>query len=279
MKTAIMDKKKDKRNKKNKKNYKKTESYVPLKGVFGNAIDYHIYNMSLKDKMMGFGIGFGVGFIIIYVFFLSIAASVAVGAVVGVKAIPIWQEYKRKKRQKELLLQFKDMLEALVASFSAGRNTVLAFADAYKDMRELYGDAACITKELSIIYIGVNQNIILEELLTDFAKRSGLEDIESFANVFEVCNRRGGNMKDIIADTRSIINDKIEIEMNIKTAIASSQNELHIMMVMPLIICMASRSLVESNGMNIFSVLIKLAALGIFLVAYKLGKKLTEIQV
>lgn len=275
MKAAV----REKEEKRQKKKKNKKESYVPLKGLFGNAVDYHIYEMGINDKMIGFFIGFGIGFVIVYVFFLNTVVSAIAGVVVGVKTISIWQEYKRKKRQKELLLQFKDMLEALVSSFSAGRNTILAFEDAYKDMRELYGEAACITKELYLIYVGVNQNIILEELLTDFAKRSGLEDIESFANVFEVCNRRGGNMKDIIADTRNIINDKIEIEMNIKTAIAASQNELNIMMVMPLIVCMASRSLVESNGMNVFAILIKLAALGIFFVAYKLGRKLTEIEV
>ncbi len=271
--------KKMKKAKKDKKSKKEKEVYVPIRGLIGNAVDYHVYDMSTMDKLTGFCIGFGIGFAIVYVFFINVIVALIAGVIVGIKAIPMWQEYLRRKRQRELLLQFKDMLESLVSSFSSGKNTASAFADAYVDMKDLYGETAAITKELELIYVGMQQNIILEDLLSNFAKRSGLEDVESFGDVFVVCNRRGGNMKDIIADTRNIIGDKIEIEMNIETAISAAKNELHIMMVMPLIVCMVSRSLVESNGANIITVAIKIVALGIFFAAYKMGKKVTDIKV
>ena len=78
-------------------------------------------------------------------------------------------------------------------------------------------------REVQIICTGLNNNINIEQLLLDFARRSGLDDAMSFANVFEVCNRQGGDLKRIVAETREIINDKIEIEMEIETMLSGQK--------------------------------------------------------
>ena len=100
-------------------------------------------------------------------------------------------------------------------------------------MISIYGEDADIVREVQIICTGLKNNINIEELLLDFARRSGLDDAMSFANVFEVCNRQGSDLKRIVSDTREIINDKIEMEMEIETMLSGSKNELYIMMVMP----------------------------------------------
>lgn len=86
------------------------------------------------------------------------------------------------------------------------------------NMIQIYGENADIVQELKIILMGINSNINIETMLADFADRSELNDIKSFADVFEVSVKQGGNIKDIISATRDIINDKIEIEMEIGTA-------------------------------------------------------------
>lgn len=194
--------------------------------------------------------------------------------------MPIYEKHMRDKRLKELVVQFKDMLESLVASYSAGRTTVDAFLDALNDMQNIYGKDADIVRELSTVSIGMQQNIILEDLLMDFARRSGLDDVHSFANVFEVCNRQGGNIQEIVSDTRDIINDKIEIESEIKTMITGSQNELNIMLVLPLIVAIASSGLGSGAITNNtpLNIVVKIVVLLIFFLAYKLGRKITDIS-
>ena len=61
-------------------------------------------------------------------------------------------------------------------------------------MISIYGEESDIVRELELICTGLNNNINIEVLLTDFAERSGLDDVMSFANVFEVCNRQGGDL-------------------------------------------------------------------------------------
>ncbi|MDO5346697.1 MAG: kinase [Lachnospiraceae bacterium] len=265
--------------KKVKKEKKQKEVYVPIPGIMGLGEDYHIYHMTATDCLMGAAIGVAAGVAVGYVFFSSWVVAVILSAIVAIKIQKPYQEYLRKKRMKKLLLEFKDLLETLTASYSAGLTTAKAFMDAQKEMEDLFGEGADIVQELKMINVGLQHNYNIEELLLNFAQRSGLDDVDSFANVFEVCNRKGGNLKQIVGETRSVINDKIEIEMEIQTMVAASKNELNIMMVMPFIIMLTMRGMGDSmTGNSLVNVIVKFAALGMFLGAYALGNKLVEIK-
>lgn len=258
----------------------KKEAYIEKKGIIGRGDDYHVYHMQIKDRMIAFLMGFGGAFLVFFLFFKSVLFALIAGIFLGIWIQPYYCAHLCEKRKKTLLMQFRDMLESLTSSYSAGRNTQGAFADAYGDMVQIYGKEADIAKELEIILMGINSNINVERLLMDFADRSEQEDISSFADVFEVSIRQGANIKDIISATRDIINDKIEIELEIGTMLAGNKNELNIMMIMPLIIIVSMEGL--GNGMtenSWLNVVIKLIALGIFAGAYMIGKKLTDIKI
>lgn len=262
------------------KKKKEKEIYVPVAPLLGDAPDYHVHIPAMKDKIIGFVLGFGIGMVVVMVFFRSILLSIIVSAVLGYFAIDIYNNYLLEKRKQTLLLQFKDLLETLTASYSAGLNTRDAFRDAINDMVDIYGEDADIVAEVDLINDGMASNFTIEKLLENFAQRSGLDDIESFANVFDACLRQGANIKDVISQTRDIINDKIEMEMEIKTLLASNQNELYIMLVMPLVIMltlsgMSDLSVVSNTPIN---VVVKLISIGIFIGAFFLGKKITKIE-
>lgn len=253
--------------------------YTPIPGIMGIGEDYHVYDMTMMDRMTAVGIGLLAGVAVGYVFFNSWLAAAAVSVIAAIYLQKPWQEYLKKKRLKKLLLEFKDLLETLTASYSAGQTTAKAFSDAMNEMSDLFGEGADIVNELKMINVGLQHNYNIEDLLLNFAQRSGLDDVDSFANVFEVCNRKGGNLKQIVGETRSVINDKIEIEMEIQTMVAASKNELNIMMVMPFIIMLTMRGLGDSmTGNSIVNIIVKFVALGIFVVAYVVGIRLVDIK-
>ena len=260
---------------------KEKEEYIEMTGLFGDAEDYHVYHMTNADYLIAYAIGFALGVVVVFVFFRSFVFSILAGVLCAIKAPVVYNDYKKKNRLKNLRLQFKDLLESLTASYSAGKNTPNAFLDALNDMISIYGEDADIVNELRIICAGLANNFNIEQLLLDFAARSELDDVTSFANVFEVCNRQGSDLKRIVSDTRDIINDKIEIEMEIETMLAGNKNELNIMMVMPLVIIlslstMGTATIVTNTPIN---VIIKLICLGIFGLAYLLGRKIVDIKV
>lgn len=265
--------------KKQEKKKNKKECYMEIQSLIGDGSDYHVYHMTKKDRIGAFLLGgFGTG-IVLWFFFGSPIFSMAAFFFGGIYAMPFYQRYRCEKRKKMLLQQFKDLLEALTASYSAGKNTLDAFNDAARDIAHIYGRETDIVQETDIIVRGMKNSINVEKLLLNFADRSGLEDVQSFADVFRVALHQGANIKDIIFSTRDIIGDKIEMEMDIQAIMAGNKNQLKIMMVMPLII------IVSLNGMGSgtsadspVNIIVKMIALGIFWLAFRIGNKVTRIE-
>lgn len=259
----------------------KTDSYVEKHGLIGNADDYHIYHMRILDYLVGFSLGFVLGFVVIMVFFRIFTISVIAGIICGIPAIRFYQKYRKEKRQKDLLIEFRDLLEALTTSYSSGKNTMEAFAESYQDLLSLYGEKSDIVNETRIIIAGITNNIIIEDLLKDFADRCGLDDVESFAATFESGLRQGGDIRQVVWDSRKIINDKIEIEMEIKTMLTEKENELNIMMVMPLIIMVTLSGIGTMSAVinTPFTVIVKIFAIGLFAAAYMMGRKIINIRI
>lgn len=272
--------KEGKEGKERKKAGKEKTSYEEIPSLIGDGSDYHVYHMTKKDKVIAFLLGGGGGFLATWLFFGNVFLSALVFALAGLYVQPFYQNYKCEKRKKALLLQFRDLLETLTASYSAGKNTLEAFSDAVADLEHIYTDEADIVKETELIVGGMRNNLNVEELLLNFAKRSGLDDVQNFADVFRVAIRQGANIKDIIFSTRDVIGDKIEIEMEINTIMSGSKNELYIMMVMPLVIIVSLNGMGSGTSDNgLINVVVKLVAISLFALAYWLGKKFTKIEI
>lgn len=259
----------------------KKEEYIELNGILGNAFDYHVYHMKPADYLIAWGIAMAMALVVVVIFFGSRLLGIAAGLVLCVKAPGVYAGFRRDRRLKALREQFKDLLESLSASYSAGRNTPDAFQDACSDMVSIYGEDSDIVRELNLICTGLKNNINVEALLLDFAGRSGLDDVMSFANVFEVCNRQGGDLKRVVNQTRDVISDKMEIEMEIDTMVAGNKNELNVMMVMPLLIVGMMKGMgLSSVGANTpVNILVKVVCIGIFILAYGMGAKITDIRI
>ena len=121
--------------------------------------------------------------------------------------------------------------------------------------------------------------INIETLLSDLGERSGIDDIASFANVFAVTNRRGGDIKAIIAETKSILCDKIDIEQEIQAQLNSTKNELNILMLMPLVVVPMMSSFSQDSDNPAINIIVKIVGLGLFVFAYWIGRKITNIKI
>lgn len=173
-------------------------------------------------------------------------------------------------------------MESLSTSLAAGKNITNAFGDARNDLTIQYSEEADIVKELDVILGGLTNNISIEELLIDFGKRSGIDDIESFGNVFDTCYRKGGNIKDVIQNTAMILTEKSEIEQEIETKLAANKNEQKIMSVMPIVLIALIKGTnpdFAKNFATLPGILASTFAIGCFVVSFFVGKRIMDIKV
>ncbi|MCM1180270.1 MAG: type II secretion system F family protein [Clostridium sp.] len=140
---------------------------------------------------------------------------------------------KTEMRKQQLTKQFKEMMESLRTSLNAGYSLEHSLMNAKRDLSLLLEPEAVIFAELDGMIEGLKINIPLEELLKDFGSRSGVEDINNFANVVMAAKKSGGNLIRIIEKTVHSISDKLAVEGEIRTMVAAKRLEERIMMVMP----------------------------------------------
>ncbi len=265
---------KPKKEKKPKKN-----QIVENKGITGEGTDYTVYILTSRQKLLAVAAGFLIGYIAGYVYFDNNAVGLIVGLIAGYKAISIYRNKLFNDRKKELRLQFRDLLESLSNSFTVGKTARGAFENAYTDMIAEHGEDSYIVKEVWLICTAYkNQGIEIKELLKDFAQRSGIDDIRSFAGVFEVSTDLGGNIAKVIRETRDMISDKIEIELEIQTMVTGQKNQLNVLAIMPLVMSLLTRSFSSDSGGGLV-IVVKLFALGLFVFAYWMGTRIVDIKV
>ncbi len=258
----------------------KKEKYEEYNGIFGNSIDYAVYHMTTVDVILGALVGGIAGGVVFMIYFNILILAILAIPFCAIAGVIVNKSMQLEKRKKKLILQFRDMLESISSSFGSGRNVKDSFTGAYNDMLAQYGEDAVIVDELETILKGMASNINIEELLQDFAKRSHNENIQNFADVFAVANRRGGNLRQIIFETKNVINEKIMVEQDIQTVISGKKNELNIMMVLPLIIVNQLKSMQGGAAEDVvFNLLIKMVAFAMFVAAYIVGRKMMKIEV
>lgn len=261
--------------------------------------NYKVYYMTKKEKILYFLLAFVVGAAVGYLFYggmaknefgeptmltwiLNIVICTAVGVAAGILFLPIRTQQIINKRRNDLKLQFREMLDTLSTSIGSGKNIMDSFKAAYDDLRIIYSDDTAIIKELRIINDGITNNVDIEKSLADFGERSGIDDIKSFADVFETCYRKGGDIKDVIRNTQQIITEKMEVEMEIETIITGSKTEQSIMTVMPIAIVGAIKLMSPEFAANFATpagVVSTTVAIVMFVVAYFVGKKIMVIEV
>lgn len=263
------------------------------------ALNYKVYYMSKLEKIAYFILAFVVGVAVGYLFYggigkdefgnptttthvFNVFFTGGIGLIAGMKFIPIRTKQIIMKRKRKLNMQFRDMLEALNTSLGAGKNVPDSFLTVYDDMKLQYEEDANILDELQIILSGMANNVNIEDLLADFGERSDIDDIISFANVFKICYRKGGNIKDTISATHEILSDKMEISEEIETIITANKTEQNIMIMMPIALIGIIKVMSPEFAANFTSaagIASTTIAVVLFIVARFVGKAVLDIKI
>ena len=189
----------------------------------------------------------------------------------------------KRKYERETTMQFKDAILALAANLRSGYSVENAFKQAYRDMELLYGRESIICREFYSMIMGLGNNLILEEMLYEFGRRSGAEDIREFAEVFAAAKRNGGNLTEIIERSAAIISDKVETEKEIEVLLSTRRMEQKIMNMVPFgilfYISATSAGYFDILYHNIPGILIMTACLGTYAGAVFLSGKIVNIQI
>lgn len=219
---------------------------------------------------------------IIYLFYKSLFVLILLPLILWL-CHKYMKKENEKKAKRSLNSQFKDMLISMTAALRAGYSVENALKEAQQEMELTFGADSEICAELNIMLNQLKVGVTAEEVFFDFAGRTGIEDINTFASVFRIAVRSGGDMAAIMKKTASDIAAKVDMRNEIDVLISAKRLEQNIMMIMPAAIIvyidLSSDGLLDPLYGNVTGVLIMTVCLGLYALAWYMGHKITEIEV
>lgn len=245
-------------------------------------MNYDKYRLSAREYIICFGKFMLISISFSYLFYDSFAMIFI--------ASPLCILYLRRERNNKLIHRKeqlkKEFLKAILsvsASLSAGLSVDNAFREAAGDMQRLFGKRECIVIELNTICRKIGCGIRIEDALSDFAARSGIDTIKDFALIFASAIESGGNLRQVIAKCVDILENEQKIKDEIKVLLSQKQLEQRIMSIIPLGIIfylrLSSGSFLNILYHNTFGYLVMTGCLAVYLASIILSERICRISV
>lgn len=196
--------------------------------------DYRVYRLS-KDEKLKYYISVCIILALLGLLFYRNLIMSAVAAAAAIPLEKVYANYLRNKRIETLQEGFRDALYSISGAVSAGKQLPQAISDAAESAELSYGLSSDIGTELrhiATVYYETHSDV--EDLLYDFARRSGLEEIRQFAQSCSICRRCGGDMEAVSLRTASVLIDRMEVEREVKGLIAQKKTDILLLVAMPL---------------------------------------------
>ncbi len=195
----------------------------------------------------------------------------------------IYEQSWRKKRILCLEQQFKEAIRILAGSIHAGYSVENAIAIGCGELEQLYGPHEMIVGEFFYMREQMKMNRSVEQVIQDFADRSGLEEAERFSQIFQIAKRSGGQLTSVICHTVSVMEDRSQVKEEIRTMSASVQFEQKVMRIIPflmiLYIDMTSPGFFAVMYETILGRMIMTGCLAIYLLSCYLSHKIMDIRI
>jgi len=241
-------------------------------------LNYDKYRFSAGEKLIYFLLGAAADGLISWTFYKSPVAFLIFLIPVETVFFKFVKKSLIEKRKYELSLEFREAIMAVQSSLNAGYSVENAFIEAGRVMESMYGESP-IRDEFRVLTRRLRSNETLEKILLDISDRSGIEDIEDFANVFAAAKRSGGDFTRIIRKAAESIGDKMDVRREIKTAISSRRYETRIMEAVPFGIIvylnLTSAGFLEALYHNITGCVIMTVCLCLYLAAFIIAERIT----
>ena len=234
------------------------------------------------DHLLSFAKGFVAGAAVLFIFYRIPILSVIGGGVAGLINIFLGAQKASVKRRQRLRFQFFDLLEAITISMRAGNPPVRALESARNDLLLVYPKNSDIILEVNLMLGRFDNGVPLSEIFDDFAERSNLEDVASFASIYATIEGKSSRADQVVRETQQIIADKMEIEMEMETLMTAAKSEANIMLLMPLVILgiigYAGAGFMDAIYTTLMGRIVATGGLVVFIISFILARKFSTIK-
>ena len=226
--------------------------------------------------------GAAVTLVIAYLFYDSIIPLIIFPLVV----VYIFRQYKAEaviKQKQRLTEEFMNALKILSANLLAGYSVENAWKEAEGEMHMMYGENSLMLAEIRDMNRKIKLNQTFEQVLSEFADRTEVEDIVNFADIFSFAKRSGGSFVDIIESTTYRMWTKYDTNRQIEVSVSAKKLEQKTMNYIPIVLLaflkIASYDYMSALYRNFTGIIFMTICLGAYAMSIKLANRILSVNI
>ena len=244
--------------------------------------DYSVYHLKKEEVLRLCAEYSALDLAVSVLFYRSWAAFVILMA-----GFPVFYRERLRNMKQErfsrMRREFLDGMQFAGTALQTGYAMENAFREALKELRKIYSEDSFIVTEFQRIVVQTGMNVPLEELLESLGRRSHVEEIRNFSDVFLTARKTGGDMISIVRNTIANMRQKEETRLEIETVLAGKKMEQRIMSVIPLVllgyVSLTGSDFLKGMYHTFPGACVMSACLLLYLLAFWWGKRIMDIQV
>ena len=191
---------------------------------------------------------------------------------------------RREKWEHEKRVMCKDAVMSLASSMSAGYSLENALIRSRQELVRLWGDDAYIVDRWRKMEWQVHgMHVAAEEAFAEFAKESGVSEVELLSQLLSVSKRTGGSMVRLLKLCAKQLADALTVEEEIQAGITQVKFEGKIMTYMPpailLYLQVGSPEIIQPLYNTAVGRITMIVCLILYFVAIVVGRKMAVIRV
>lgn len=243
---------------------------------------YGNYILSKKEWILCGGKTLGLVGIINYLCYRSVWIWLC--AVPCLFCMSFWERRERSgKRKRMLRYHFTEVLQSFQNSLRVGISMENAVGECRREMERTYGANEDFVKEFRYMEKQMKIGVPLDRVFLEFGKRSEVEEILWFGEVFSLSKKAGGNIAGIMEQMGRVLGDKIKTQREIDTCIAAKKLEQTIMSIVPggmiLYVQITSPGFMDQLYHNALGAGIMTLCLILYGFSFWLGRKIVRIEI
>ena len=187
------------------------------------------FRIEKKEAVVYFMAGIVVSFLIGWLFFKNIVVS-SLFCICPILLYPLFRQTVYNRKKEEMNMQFKDVLYAFSDAAASGKSAQLSIENAYRNLGRIYGEKNVLTENFGEMAVKIKEtNAAPEKVLLDFGLDCDVEDIRNFIEIYTICLKSGGDREKAITKAASIIGEKINLRLELRSILAQKKLEAAIL--------------------------------------------------
>ena len=203
--------------------------------------DFRTYRMSRKETAKTLLLLLSMLGLLSYVFYDSFLPMVLLFPGAAVFFLKRERKKRAEARDEQLKKEFLTGASLLGDYLRSGYSIENAIRGSVSELAEVWGEDSSIVGEWRRMEKHMSLNMSAEEAFKEFGRRTGIEQIREFSEIFSIVKRSGGRLHETVASVTGLLTEQFAVEDQIRTMTAAKRYEQRIMDVMPVGILMYIR--------------------------------------